>query len=470
VSGSGQPTGGGPTTSGTGHPPVRLEPGEPRLAAWLETSAARLLEQPLSGSMREDLFRLGALDRLGHHALVRDHLYEYRRRQRLSGELRGVRPGAEDTPCALWSLVDHARLTGDVAYLKAVYGTVRRGARRLARVRLPDSSVPHSGLMPLPRGLPEEALRNRYPLALWTLAGAQESARAAAALGRGGDLHDFEAFFQELKRALRRSLEAHRNAGGTAGLPEDPEKPERPADPERPTDPEKPTDPEGSIDSARVDILLALLPGDLFPPDWEPLSAALEGRPANGPETELGRLVAAHHLLRRGDARVWDRLISGTETAGSATPGSEPASNPTTPVFESVPDLSTPNSDQAASEQGLTDALRALLVRNLLVSEAHDLLLVAPGFGLRAPHPGGPVVVERAPTRFGPLSYTLTPHPDGLELAWAGLERTPPGHFIWPLPAPVLRVEPPLATLTATRRALRLEPAGGHLRVVLGPA
>jgi hypothetical protein len=34
----------------------------------------------------------------------------------------------------------------------------------------------------------------------------------------------------------------------------------------------------------------------------------------------------------------------------------------------------------------------------------------------------------------------------------------------------VLRVEPPLATLTATRRALRLEPAGGHLRVVLGPA
>jgi hypothetical protein len=426
VSGSGQPTGGGPTTSGTGHPPVRLEPGEPRLAAWLETSAARLLERPLSGSMREDLFRLGALDRLGHHALVRDHLYDYRRRQRFGGALRGVRPGAEDTSCALWSLVDHARLTGDVAYLKAVYGTVRRGARRLARVRLPDSSVPHSGLMPIPRGLPEEASRNRYPLALWTLAGAQESARAAAALGRGGELHDFEALFQELKRALRRSLDDLRSTHGTAGLPEDPEKPAGPP---------------------RLDALLALLPGDLFLPDWEPLQVALEELLAGGPETEPGRLVAAHHLLRRGDARVWDLLSTG---AGA--------------------DLTLPVFDPSILEQGLTDALRVWLVRNLLVSEAHDLLLVAPGFGLRAPRAGGPVIVERAPTRFGPLSYSLTPQPDGMELTWAGLERTPPGHFIWPLPAPVLRVEPPVATLTATRRALRLEPGGGRLRVILGPA
>jgi hypothetical protein len=431
--------------SGTGHP-VRLEPGEPRLTAWLEASAARLLEKPLSGSMREDLFRLGALDRLGHHALVRDQLYDYRRRQRLNGELRGIRPGAEDTPCALWSLVDHARLTGDVAYLKAVYGTVRRATRRLARRRLPDSSVPHSGLMPIPRGLPEEASRSRYPLALWTLAGAQEAARAAAALGRGGDLHDFEAFFQELKRALRRSLEAYRNAGGTAGLPEDPE---APADPPRPN------------------ALLALLPGDLFPPDWEPLSTALERLPASGPNTDLGRLVAAHHLLRRGDARVWDLIAPG---ADSTSPEPESVTDLSTPDSDSVPDLSESNSDQVASEQGLADALRIWLVRNLLVSEAHDLLLVAPGFGLRAPRSGCPAVVERAPTRFGPLSYTLTPRSDGLELEWSALVRTPPGHFIWPLPAPVLRVEPPVATLTATRRAIRLEPAGGRLRVILGPA
>ncbi len=420
--------------SGNGRP-VRLEPGQPHLAAWLAASTARLLEEPLSGSMREDLFRLGALDRLGHHALVRDHLYDYRRRQCFGGGWRGVRPGAEDTPCALWSLVDHARLTGDVAYLKAVYGTVRRGARRLAHRRLPDSSVPHSGLMPFPRGLPDEVPRSRYPLALWTLAGAQESARAAAALGRGGDLHDFEAFFQELKRALRRSLDVLRSAQAAATLPEDPER---------------------SAGPPPLDALLALLPGDLFPPDWEPLQVALEALLASGLETEPGWLVAAHHLLRRGDARVWDLLTSG---AGSDLPDSTPGS-----------DLAAPVSDHSTPEQGLADALRAWLVRNLLVSEAHDLLLVAPGFGLRAPHPGGPVVVERAPTRFGPLSFVLTPHPDGMELAWAGLERTPPGHFIWPLPAPVLRVEPPLATMTATRRALRLEPGGGRLRIVLGPA
>lgn len=368
--------------------------------------------------LSETLAVLAAADRLGHHDVVRRSLYRLGRNRRLSGEIRIGSRQWEGTGCALWSLVDHARLTADMTYLKTVYRSVRRGLIWLRRRRTPDGSRPHTGLMlPPPERAMQEADPGRYPIALWSLAGAQEAARAASALDRKGHAHDAEAFFFELRRALLRSLGHTARERGGPGLP---------------------ADPGEAIDARAAESLVALIPGDVMPPDQAHVAATLEALVGSAGELPLAHQAAiAQHLLRRGDRRAWDligRVVERWEREGGG---------------------------------GGDTAHLIWLLRNVLVSDQHELLLVAPGYALLPSGEAWAVEVEKAPTRFGPVSYRLEGAGSELTIRWAPLSRSAPRHLIWPLPAKARRLEPPRATLTASRMALRLPPDGGHFRVEL---
>jgi hypothetical protein len=380
-----------------------------------------------AGSFSEVLPILAALDRLGCHDGVREMLYSYSALQRLSGEMRLVEERDGDTGCAIWSLVDHARLTGDTAYLKAVYRLVRRGLRWIRRHRSADGAEAHAGLIRSASGRAAGGFTTDYPVSFRSLAGIQEAARAAATLGRRGHLHDGESLYHELKRAVQKSLDHTAREQQRKGMP---------------------LEPGGEMDERAVDCLTATVMGDVFSTENAHLSdtvSFLHERQDNLSARDLA--VVAQHLLRRGDGRVWevtDRLLEQwSGQIAESNGGSSPALG-----FADVAQL-------------------AWLLRDLHVSDQHALLLLAPAYALRPLDDGQAVEIDRAPTRYGPISYRLERQGSELVLAWAPLVRPAPDHLIWPLPGRAHRIEPPRSVLTDSRMAIRLQPEGGQYRVQL---
>jgi hypothetical protein len=184
--------------------------------------------------------------------------------------------------------------------------------------------------------------------------------------------------------------------------------------------------------SARV--LLALAPGDVLRLDNPDVAASVEDAARRIADLSP-ELVAAlgQQLLRRGDPRVWE-------------------------VVDGLPALDGPDTTGRAQT--------VWLVRDMLLYDQFDLLMVAPAWALRPLEEGAVIEVELAPTRFGPVSYRLERQGAELVMEWSGLSRTEPRHLIWPLPEAVRRIEPPVAVLTDSRKALRLPPEGGTFRVL----
>jgi hypothetical protein len=394
------------------------------LQSAFDSSLKSVTEYSLSASeidsLSDALAILAALDRSGNVENVESLLSDYHRLQSLNGEFRAGDGEIEGTGCALWSLVDHSRLTGEVNYLNSVYKNVRRGLRWIARNRTADGSKPHSGLMPERSNRP----LNRYPAAFWTLAGTQEAARAASVLGKSGHIFEGESLFHELKRALLRSLDHTAGQRHRSGLPADPDSP------------------PGDISAS---TLVALIPGDLFSPDFKHLSGEIEllcGQvdlhsadvsSSNGLSiTE--RAALAHHLLRRGDGRIWDIIEPVLKTS-------------ITKVIDA--------------------SYLFWLIRNMFVLDHHSTLLIAPAYALRPPEDGGIVELIDVPTYYGPVSYRLERSGEELLLEWRALQRRAPEYLIWPLPGVFLDSEPPTITLTGSRMGIHLDPGGGRLKVRL---
>lgn len=397
---------------------------ERNLQSALDNSLRLILDHPRQIShietLSDELPVIAALNRSGNAGQAESLLRDYHRLQRLNGEFRAGRREIEGTGCALWSLVDHARLTGEIDYLSSVYSYVRRGLRWIARNRCPDGSKPHNGLMP---ELPDQPL-NRYPAALWTLAGIQEADRAASALGKSRHLFEGESLFHELKRALLRSLDLIAIERDRPGLPSDPDSP------------------PGEISAS---TLVALIPGEVFSPDFKHLSGTIKLLFADEDQCSAGdsslhglstaeRAALSHHLLRRGDGRAWDII--------------EPIINaPITSVVDA--------------------SCLVWLIRNMLVYDHHSTLLIAPGYALRSPEDGSVVELIDAPTCYGPVSYRLERTGDELLLEWMRLQRQAPEYMIWPLPGVLLSSDPPTITLTGSRKGIHLDPGGGKLKVRL---
>jgi hypothetical protein len=416
-----------------------------RIVAAVERAAEEGPEDLGGGRLCDAVAILAAADRLGHHDLVRRVLYEYGTLQRLSGEFRLGGRAPESTGCAIWSLVDHARLTADTDFLKAVYRPVRRGLQWMRRKRAPDGSERHAGLMPHFRGREtSDEGAGRYPVAFWCLAGGQEAARAAAVLDHKSHVHDAESYFQEFKRALFRSLRQTALHRGGPGLP---------------------LDPDGENDARSAANLLALVPGDILPPGQEHMVATLEALArVEGHLSPLHRMALAQHLLHRGDGSLWsliDRLVELWHDPQNGEDG-EKATDEVTEVHASVR-----TGVSAGIATGITEASHlAWLLRNILVTDQHDLMLIAPGYAL-SPVKEWNVEVEQAPTRFGPVSFRLERTGSQVSIEWGPLVRPAPQHLVLPLPARAARLEPPRATFTATRTALRLPPEGGRFKIDL---
>jgi hypothetical protein len=370
---------------------------------------------------RDAAYMVAALVRLGYLQEARRILRTYPRRQRRDGFFISQNGEWDANGQAIWTLVEYFRLTGDRALLAEVYPAIARGAYWIERKRQATRRgpvTPHYGL--LPAGFSAEHFGpNDYYFwdDFWGLAGLRDAAVAAQALGYTADAQAFramqEAFWDDVERALLVSQDhIGRPAMATAPL--------------RP------------FDSSAVGTLVALWPLALMTPDdprlVETVDALREvcfledalyhdvGHSALG--TYLTMHVA-HCLLLRGSAEAWPIvhwLLRNATSTWTWPEGIHPV---------------TRGGCMGDGHHGWALADWLLLLRDIVVVEQGERLLLAPILPAEWAIPGNEVVVTRALTQFGLVDYRLSFDQEGAELLLEAAWRRPPQAIEVTLPYPL---------------------------------
>ena len=119
----------------------------------------------------------------------------------------------DGTGQALWALVGHYQLTGDLAWLRTVYPAIRNGANWLVSARLQtlggeNAGSSHEGLLPIGCGeslIPwDYVLNHNY----WGVLGLRMAGVAADAVGEAGDVQTFARAREALQASVEKAVQA----------------------------------------------------------------------------------------------------------------------------------------------------------------------------------------------------------------------------------------------------------------------
>jgi hypothetical protein len=310
---------------------------------------------------------------------------------------------------ALWAFGDHVRRTGDVGFAQMVLPAVDRAMTWLAKARAAD------GLGLLPASDPHDNEQIAGHLVgdnLWGVAGA----RAAATIARtAGDPQKADSFAAEAA-AYQATLDAQirQAVKGTGGwIP--------PA-----------LDTKGGEDWGN---LWPVYPTGIYSPTDEMVERTIRharSEFAEGIATYLDRRLLHDYLgfrvfeteLAAGNQQ---RAIDGLYASLAHTTATNGGFETGVRVYGSraVDDNMTPHGTFAAEY--------VTLLRNMLVREQADGIVLMSALSPTWLKPGEAVSVHDAPTTFGKVSFTLRPTDDGARLEWHA--DVPEGTSIrWPLP------------------------------------
>ncbi len=131
--------------------------------------------------LRDAAYMLNALDKLGYHDEARQVIEKIPRRLQKDGYLQATEGEWDSNGAALWSMVEHARLTGDKELLVKQYWQMLRMASWINSKRRKTKN----GL--LPPGMSAEHLGPSdyfYWDDFWGLAGLRDMAQVAEWLGQ----------------------------------------------------------------------------------------------------------------------------------------------------------------------------------------------------------------------------------------------------------------------------------------------
>lgn len=321
-----------------------------------------------------------------------------------------------------WAILEHARLTGDLAWLATVFPRMLASSRwqesRRARTRvLVDGQRPVTfGLMP--RGFGDCGLKARddghydyfLPHNILAVAGDVLTVAAAELLGRADVLDEVRRIAatarEDLLQALERGAISEDGYRWIPGVP-------------------------GHTCGSRWGALYAVFPGNLLPADHDLITGTIRkienrlspgGQPVHTGWMKDGMWVAitldnlAEVLLRRGEG---DRAASYLySTLNHGTPlitwceerGQEPGAK-----------------ECSGDRQHLwTPVAVARFLRDALVLEDGDALHLACGTDRSWLQPGREIAVTDAPTWFGPVSYRLGAEQDKITATVQLPSRHPP--------------------------------------------
>jgi len=373
---------------------------------------------------RDAAFLINALDKLGYHNAVRKVLLTYPARQRKDGFFISQDGEWDANGEAIWTLMEHFRLTGDRDFLAVVYPSIRKGIRWIERKRKKNAvrEGPAKGLMP--PGMSAEHLGPNdyfYWDDFWSLAGIRDGMEAAAVLGFEKDREHFQGFYDTFRKDLAASLDQVECRLGKKILP---------ASPFRRMD-------AGAIGSIATLYPLRLVPADdpwvAHTLEYLRQSCFFEGgffqnMIHSGVNPYLTGQIAQCHLYRRStEALSLIRYLLKVAT----------------PTF-TWPEAIHPRTGGGCmgdGHHGWAAAEMLLLIRNLLFFEEQDRLILTPVLPRGWIEKGSIISVGRGPTYFGPVDFTIRRREERVELIFKGHFRIPPAEIEWNLPVSVVHAE-----------------------------
>ena len=157
-----------------------------------------------------------ALDYMGLHDIAGRCLRYFRKVQLADGSIRNPHhpegQSHEITGYALWAWNRHYQLTGDKAFLEAVYPGVQAAVAWMKRITAQDPL----GLMPPATVADDAMLANvrQTGMSLWVLIALRSATELAAAAGQATDREDFQAEYERYRRAFEEHLQPQLHKSG----------------------------------------------------------------------------------------------------------------------------------------------------------------------------------------------------------------------------------------------------------------
>jgi hypothetical protein len=377
-----------------------------------------------------------ALDVVGLHRQAGQNLPFFLTWQDPTGNFIS-RPGQLDGfGQALWAFGDHLERTGDTSFARRAYPAVQRAMAWFADTRSADPLH----LLPVATPGDNEVTTGHLPgNDFWAFAGIEQAVRMARKLGHSGDASRWNGQLVDYRRTLQAQVRASSaKLGGF--IPPALEGGGQdwgnywaayPAQPFLPTDPLV----TRTLAHARSEFREGI---------------ATYGEPKML-HAYLGFRVLETQLERNEQTGVVDgfysELAHTTSTGASFETGLLPFADRTI--------------DLATVPHGWWAAEYVTLLRNMLVREEGNGVVLMSAISPSWLKSGQVVAVREAPTTFGTVAFTLTPNTNGATLSWrTGLR--PQTKLSWPVPAGVTAVHAP----GLSRGVIHLRGRSGSIQVL----
>lgn len=386
--------------------------------------------------MRDAAYLLNALDKLGYHAETRAVIEKFHKRIQKDGYVRSTEGEWDSNGAAIWTMVEHARLSGNTDLLMLNYWSLLRmaswinskrqqtklslrGAPEGRRSNLKSPSAPdpllHPGL--LPSGPSAEHLGPAdyyYWDDFWGLAGLRDAARAAEILGEKNDAVKLRANYDSFRADLDASLALTAARLGRQAMPASPYR---------------------QFDSGMIGSLVAAYPLKLFSANDARIVDTMAALKENAWREDayfnhvghaaLGTYLSLHVaqcLLMQRNADAW-KIIHWVLRHASPTFAWAEAIHP-----------GTRRGGMGDGHHGWAAADFVLAVRNALLFEEDNHLVITPILPQDWVVENNIVKVENAATYFGNVNLTIAFGERNATLVVRSDWRAVPEYIEWCLP------------------------------------